>query len=336
MLQFFGFKKDSERKSKSLIAAKAAASRVAEKPQSNQNEIRFPTSVNIPLFIGSPNCYDINIPQEQERLLQIIARSKFSDLAATALEPSWLALIPTDWVIPPLEPFFEYLPISQKHIDMLRQLRWIIAIRCAEKFDSELRGYQLLNFLATEIALHHDAVCLDGSTGRVYTHADRAFVLYSGSSNANVYTASRTPSLRPFLSVTATRYGDRVWMTGHGLNRFMLPEFEIENVEPELVDPTVYLMNGLAQALIERVIGARTQDQTCVSLDEPFIIGTDMIVAGNRGDLPFSACIPTTESLRLKLVARDGGRRLSPDYDSPAATNAELRRILQNLSLLKT
>lgn len=339
MLQFFGFKKNRQQESTAQTATTAQVRKAkvpkVDNSKSNLTKIKVPPFAPLGLFIGSPDSGDIDVPNEKERLLQIIARSKFADLPPKVFDENWLMQVPAEWIIPPLEPFFDYLPINKRQADMLRELRWLLGVKCNETFERELRGYQLLKFLATEIALHHNAVLLDGASGRVYSHEDRAFILFAGGSNVTVYSASKTPSLRPFLSVTATRYGDRVWMNGHGLNKFSIPELEIETVEPELVDSTVYLLNGLAQAVIEKVIDAREHGLSEISLDEPLAIGTDMIVAGNRGDLPFGACVPRTESLRLKLVMRESGRFLNPDYDDPVELNAVLRRILQNLSLLK-
>lgn len=336
MLQFFGFKKDREKKPVTPRNATAALPVAADNQSGNANAIKLPTTSLLPLFIGSPSSCDIDVPEEKERLLKIIAKSKFADLPATVFDENWLAQIPADWIIPPLEPFFDYLPIEAHQIEMLRELRWLLAVKCTERYDRSLSAYQFLQFLAAEIIMHHDAICLDASSGRTYTRSEVDRMLQRDGSSVRTFTESETPSLRPFLSVTATRYGDRVWMTGHGLVRFGLPEFEINCVEPDLADSNVYLLNGLAQALIERTIDARERNVSEISLNEPLLISTEEIVNGNRGDMPFTACLPRTESLRWKLVTRESGRRLNPDYENPKETNAVLRRILGNLSLLKT
>lgn len=333
MLQLFGFKKKRENQTPVQTTSTALAVSTNCQPVSS-NAIKLRHNSQLPLFIGSPSSSDISVPDEKERLLKIIAQSEFADLPATVFDQSWLAQIPADWIIPPLEPFFEYLPVEEQHVEMLRELRWLLAVKCIETYDRRLSSYQFLNFLATEIIRHHDGICLDGSSGRTYTRSDIDTMLLRDSASAGTFTESPTPSLRPFLSVTATRYGERVWMTGHGLARFDLPELEIDCVEPDLAEPTVYLLNGLAQALIERVIDAREAGESAISLDELFAVSTDAIVNGNRGDMPFSACVPRTESIKLKLVHRESGRRLNPDYHSPSETNAVLRRMLTNLSLL--
>lgn len=307
--------------------------------------IQIPETVSFAIYICGDKFVDLSVSQIEPKLVSLLEKSSFKGSYEQLIESTWLQTLPAEWVMAPLEPFFDCVPIETDIINQLLEVKKFLQVTVRGPLSDTLDAVRFSNFVAAQCAVEYKSIVVEACSTRAFKYDDVILINLRNENRPkhtvgtllrnSIFDESPTPSLMPFLNVMASSYGhDDIWMTGHGLQRLRLPEFEIPHVAEDLVSPLTFLLNGLAQAVVEKAISERNAGGTSINLDEPFQISSDQIIRGNLGALPFQECVPRSDAVKLKLVSRENHMRILPDYPSPEETDTALRRILKTLSLL--
>ncbi|MDZ4834700.1 MAG: hypothetical protein SGJ27_13060 [Candidatus Melainabacteria bacterium] len=320
MINFFNF--DNFKGRTSLAVRERARKRT-------DAELRLPVCKDLFTFVCADKI-DLDtfaVTSNKDILLRSVENSEFRQLASTlASLNDWFQLLPAEWVVNEFAPLLERLPVQESIKQSIYRAKTLVKIQVTENFDSSLSGFQLLNFVTAQFAKKVRGLVFEPCSFKLYRFDDPILKQFD-------FSESELPSLFPFLSVLSSTQFGQCRLTTHGLHRFGLPEFQFENVSQSMCSSSAYLMNALAQSLIGKVEQSKARNVTTLSLDEPYTVSTNDVIRGNKGNLPFDACIPGSAELGLKL--REQGEdcvRLVSNWDSDG--DKTLADILSKLSLI--
>lgn len=305
----------------------------AERVRKNDaDELRIPKEKNLFLLVAARDIDSDKFEATAQKLkiISAIQQSNF-EYGASRLESTeeWFRVVPADWIVSEFKPVLERLPIKESIKQTIRQSKKFVKIQVSEQFDSTLSNYQLLNFATAQFAINVQGILFEPCSFKLYHFKDWQIKDFS-------FVESNLPSMSPFLSVLSSREGERYRLTSHGLARFDLPELQLDNVHESLSGPSVYLINAIAQSLIEGVVQSKTKHATILSLEEPLAVSTAAVIRGNYGNLPFQSCIPRAADLRLSLRKHNGTIKLFACFGGDwIEQDAALRDVLAKLSLLQ-
>ncbi len=295
-------------------------------------ELRFPDEKDLFLFVASCeiDTNEFEATAHKLKILSAIEQSNFKSGAAK-LESSaeWFRVLPAEWIITEFRPVLERLPVKESIKQSIRQSKKFVKIQISEQFDSTLSCYQILNFATARFAKNVRGVLFEPCSFKLYNHDDWQLKRFDDVENI-------VPSIAPFLSILTSREGERSRITSHGLSRFNLPELQFENVSQSMSGSCVYLINAIAQSLIEKTVDSRLNNTSALSLLEPLVVSTADVIKGNQGNLPFQSCVPRKTELRLTMRRQNGAVNLFAIFDgNQSEQDSSLGGLLATLSLLR-
>jgi len=271
----------------------------------------------------------VNVSDLRLELVERVKDTEFrGDLAEIIQsENDLLATVPSEWFASEFETRIDRLNLDPSVNELILGAKKGLCLQAREQFTSALDAYRYLSFVATCVAREYQGIVMETHSLKVYRFDDPTLDQF------NEFEIC-VPTLYPFLSVTTKENRGRFWLTTRGLSRFGLPEFALQFVENALCKPSVHLLNGLAQSLIEQVVEAKALGASVLPLDKPFSVSTDNLIVGNDRNLPFNAIVPKATSLQLKHLKNDTKQRLVLDYPSPENQHDALIHTLQTLGLM--
>lgn len=302
---------------------------VRERVRKSDDELLLPDKKDIFLFVAAR---EIDRPEFEAtahklKTIRAIEESNFSS-GAPKLESSteWFRVVPAEWIVTEFRPILERLQIKESFKQTVRQSKKFVKIQVTEQLDSTLSCYQILNFATAQFAKSVNGILFEPCSLKLYHFNDWEVREFEQENTV--------PSLFPFITVLSSREENRYRLTSHGLARFNLPELQLENVCESMNGSCVYLVNAIAQSLIEKIVDSRTKQAATLSLIEPLAVSTEAVVRGNRGKLPFQSCVPRVAEIQLSQKKHNGSIKLFANFDrDQAEQDSALRNILSTLSL---